>query len=370
MSRRWKLGVGVLAALVAFNVGLRILRDFTGGSPGGPRSSSYATGGAGLAAYAALLARTGHPVRPLRAFPHSAALDPAATVVLLDPDAVGHQDALALRRFLEAGGRLIAGGAERASWLGSVIEPAPRWSSLPAQGGPLAPVAELAGVNRIEGASAGSWSSTGEALPAYGDARRSLVAVDSVGKGRLLLLADAAPLQNRWLASADNASLGLGLAGADSRPVIFLEAYHGYGPSTGLSAIPTRWLLLFAGLGLAAVVLMLARGRRLGPPDREARELPPPRRDYVDALAGVLSRTGSPEEALAPVRAETQARIARRAALPASCSPDQIAAAGRTFGLTQEEVDAMLGRGPAARDLLAAGRALARSLNVESRRNE
>ena len=36
----------------------------------------------------------------------------------------------------------------------------------------------------------------------------------SAGRGRALLLADAAPLQNRLLGRADNAALGLALAGA------------------------------------------------------------------------------------------------------------------------------------------------------------
>jgi hypothetical protein len=309
MSRSWKIAIGVVAALVAFNVGLRILRSVTGGSPGGPRSSAYATGADGVAAYASLLARAGHRVRHVRAFPHAASLDPAATAFVLDPDFVERRDADALRSFVERGGRLVAGGSGATRWLGRLVAPGPERSSGGVEGAPLAPVPEVAGVERVQTAGDGSWRTTGAALPAFGDAQRSLLAVAAVGGGRVALLADASPLQNRLLADADNARLGLDLAGPATRPVLFLEAYHGYGESSGFAAIPGRWILLLSGLALAALVLMLARGRRLGPPELEERELPPPRRAYVDALAGVLARSRAPEEALAPVRAETQARI-------------------------------------------------------------
>ena len=57
-----------------------------------------------------------------------------------------------------------------------------------------------------------------------------------------MLLADDSPLQNAWLARDDNARLALGLAGPNTRPVEFFETYHGYGESSGLGAVPDRWL--------------------------------------------------------------------------------------------------------------------------------
>jgi hypothetical protein len=101
---------------------------------------------------------------------------------------------------------------------------------------------------------------------------------------------------------------------------------------------------------------MVARGRRLGPPEPAARELPPPRRAYVDALAHSLGRTRRPGDAAAPVRARARRTIARRAGLPADAADDDVRAAALRLGLEEGEADAVLGAG----DPIAAGTALAR----------
>jgi hypothetical protein len=53
---------------------------------------------------------------------------------------------------------------------------------------------------------------------------------------------------------------------------------------------------------LAAFAFMLARGRRLGPPEAAARELAPARRLYVESLGTLLARTRRPAEALESLR--------------------------------------------------------------------
>ena len=78
-------------------------------------------------------------------------------------------------------------------------------------------------------------------LPVLADRRRSLLSIAGEGKGRVLLLASSGPLQNEHLAQADNARLGIALAGAPTRRVVFAESYHGYGTSSGLGAIPWAW---------------------------------------------------------------------------------------------------------------------------------
>src|SRR5207237_9769608 len=121
---------------------------------------------------------------------------------------------------------------------------------------------------------------------------RSLLLVARAGRGRVALLADASPLQNRLLARADDAELGLALAGG--RPVAFVESVHGYGRATGVAAIPHSWLVAFAGLGLAALLLIWARGRRPGPPEDEGRQLPPARRGAGDARVGLARASRAP----------------------------------------------------------------------------
>jgi hypothetical protein len=344
-ARRTWIAVGALAgAIVLVNVALVLVRHYTA-DPGGPTSSSYATAPTGLAAYADLLAQNGHSVTQLRDAPARARLDPRSTVVLLDPGTVLRADAQALRRFLEAGGRLVAGGAEEQQWLDEVLERPPAWSIVGLEvARPRARVPETAGVSRVQTASEGSWSSTGGARPALGLRGRDLLVVAPVGHGRIALLADPSPLQNRLLAHADDAQLGLSLAGPASRPVAFVESVHGYGRTSGLGAVPGRWWFALGGLVFATLLLMWARGRRLGPPEALERPLPPPRREYVEALAALVERTRDPAAAVEPVQAELRRRLERHG--PA--------------GLSAGEVEAALAAPKRPEDVLVAGRALAR----------
>jgi hypothetical protein len=182
---------------------------------------------------------------------------------------------------------------------------------------------------------------------------------------RLLLLADETPLQNELLDEADNARLGLALAGPAGRPVRFLESFHGYGEATGLAAVPSRWWAAFALVFAAAVVLMLARGRRLGPAQLPTRDLPPPRRIYVESLGGVLARIRRKEKAIGPVRARAVALVRERAGLAPSATPRELRAAGERLGLRPDELEALFGAEQP--DVVAVGRALTR-LARESRR--
>jgi hypothetical protein len=335
---------------------LRVLGTLTGGTPGGPRSSSYATSRLGLAAYAELLGQAGHPIAQARTLPHTSQPSPAATVVLLDPPAVARRDALALRGFVARGGRLVAGGGNEA-WLRDLLRSPP--NGLVA-GILVAAAHGLGGAHRVVTAGAGAWSSAGRTRPLVTGSGRTVVTLATLGRGRVYLLADPSPLQNRLLGAADNAALGLALAGPPARPVEFLESYHGYGRSSGLAALPLAWKLLLAGLALAALVYMLARGRRLGPPEAEGRELPPPRREYVDALAAVLERTRRRDDAVEPVRRAARQAVLRRAGLPADARDDAVHAAATRLGLEEDEAAALAGVARTDRDVLTIGRALAR----------
>ena len=356
MTRGWKIAVAIAVGVVALNLGLRALRSLTGGSPGGRESSAYATRSDGVAAYAELLARAGHDVRRVRVEPRDAELDAGATAVVLDPPFVLDADASALRDFVSRGGRLVAADAD-GSWFRDVVDVEPALAGRPvARARPLAPVAEVAGVRAVHTRELAAWDDTGGALPILGRGRRVVAAVVNQGNGRAVLLADPSPLWNELLDEEDDAAFALAAAGPASRPVLFFETYHGYGRSSGLAAIPGRWWTAF-GLGaLAVLVLGLARGRRFGPPEADERELPPPRREYVESLAGVLARTRAPREALAPLRAEVRRRLARRTGIPPG-DDDRLAAAARRLGFADDEIAAVLGGGG---DVLAAGRALAR----------
>ena len=368
-ERRLRSNIGevpwsrVLLAVGGALFTLAVLGSFLpggGSSAGRSPSSSYSTRPDGLAAYAELLTRFGRPAERLRGDLEPGLLDPVMTVVALDAPTLDRRQAGHLRRFVQDGGRLLAGGFGADEWLGTVLDDPPAYSGDgPASAHPLRNVPEVEGVRAVKTAGNGSWETVGELTPVLGRGHLVVAATARVGQGEVVALADPSPLQNRLLDQADNAAFGLGLAGR-GRAVQFLEGPHGYGRGEGLAALPRRWRLALAGLGLATAVWLLARSRRLGPPEEEARPLPPPRRAYVDALAGTLARTRRPREATEPVRARARQLLAERAALPVEDHDEELRRAAGRLGLPADEVEAILGGAAGDESILAAGRALAR----------
>lgn len=292
---RWTL---ICVAVLGTFLALGILGDALGGGPGGPTSSSYATGAQGLAAWAELLSDTGHPVERLRTSLATAPLDPADTLVVLDPEALLHSEGQRLLAFVRAGGRLVFGGVEPRIALLALFTSSPEWSDTsPAGARPAKGAgATTSDVREVRTAGEGQWVSfAGYHAPFHNRDGGAPLLEREIGRGAIELLADASPLQNRLLATADNAQLGLNLAGARGRTVVFVESVHGYGESLGLRALPTRWWLAFAGLTLAGLLWIIGR-RRLGPPERAVTDEPPPRSDYTAAIALLLRRTGDEQE--------------------------------------------------------------------------
>ncbi len=296
--RGWLLAC---ATVVAMFLALGLLGEALGGNPSGPVSSSYATDSDGLAAWAELLSRTGHTVVQLRTPLARARLHPADTVVVLDPNALLPAEGARLLAFVRDGGRLVIGGSDAQSTLPAVIPRPPQWtgsssaSEFPAGGAGAG--ATVAGVSEVRSAGEGEWSATaGYRAPLRSAAGGSLLLERDLGRGTIELLADASPLQNRLLAAADNAQLALNLSGGRARPVVFVESVHGFGESSGLAALPGRWRVAFAGLALAGLLWILARGRRLGPAEDAGASAPPPRSAYVDAISLLLRRAREPGE--------------------------------------------------------------------------
>ena len=350
-----RIGLGIVAVLVGLNL-VAVLVDAAAPSPEGPRSSSFATAPQGLAAWAELARRSGHEVRALRDRPSDESLPDGGTVVMLDPQEFTAGQARALRRFAERGGRVIAGGRKPGAWMrgfGSV----PAWEA----GGSgdarvLVPGAETGGAARLRTVGEGRWRTAPDALPIVGAGDGAVALLRRAGEGRIVLVADTSPLQNRLLDEADNAAFALALTG--DGPLVFVEGPHGYGTATGLAALPARfrWGLLL--LGLSALLLIVARWPRMGPPEPPEEPLFPPRRAYVDALAATLARSRDRSTAIDAVRSAARERLARRAALPRDADDEAWIAAARAAGLDHEEARALVDA--TNDDGIAAGRALAR----------
>jgi hypothetical protein len=352
----WRVVVALAAVVIALNV-IAAIGNRLAPEPTGPPYSSYSTTADGTAGLAELLKRDGRRVERLRGSLADATLDPGATVFVLGADRLASVDEEVLSEFLARGGRLVAGGPGP-FWLEGVVGDAPEWSTGGSEGlRALVPAPEVRAVRTVAAIGSGVWELGGQGLPILGGDTGAVVVARPYAAGRALLLSDVSPLQNERLDEADNAALALGLAGDRDRKVIFVEGVHGFGETRGLAALPAEWKWALGGLGLAALTMMWAIGRRFGPPEDERRPLPPPRRRFVDAQALTLARTHQPQEAAEPVRGAARERLARRAALGPEAGEQQIRKAAEQLGLEPAETEAVLGHNP---DVVAAGRALAK----------
>jgi hypothetical protein len=347
------VGVGLIVGLnlVAWLIGTLL------GGPGGAPSSSYATTSEGFAAYSELLERAGHDVHQQRVDLITDSPESGETLVVIDAN-LPDGEADVVERFVSGGGTLVAGGEATTSWIGSIVVDPPSHS--PAGVTSARAVGEGVGdVETVTSAGIGSWSDPGDGDIVLAGSGRALLTAHDVGSGRVWLLADSSPLKNELLGTSDNAALGLALPRAGSN-VSFLETVHGYSTDTGFGAVPVNWRSALYAAGLAVLCYMWARGRRLGPPEQRSRELPPPRREYVDALASTLARSKHPAEAISPVVAAARARLCVRAGLPPDASDDAIARAARAEEMPEDEIRALTTRVGDEYSVVAAGRALAR----------
>jgi uncharacterized protein DUF4350 len=364
MSRSWWTVVGVVAvAVVALNLGLREVDQRTR-PPGGPTSSSFATAPDGAAAYAELLERFDRPVIRLREPPSEADLAPGSTLVLLDADGLTQDDWLAAKALLDMGGRLVYAGND-AAWLREVDDDLV-WRPRFAGTARVPPgTTRLGGARTVNADALGLWQENDGVLLEGEGGRGALALRRDFGLGEVVILSDASPLQNRLLAQADNAAFGLAVAGAPGRPVLFAESFHGYGEASGADAVPTSWWWVFGGLLLAAIVLALAQGRRLGPPELRGRDLPPARVEFAEALATQLVRTRPRGAAVPTVHRLVRERLLRSLRLPPDAADAEVRAAAGAREVDPEIVEAALAASQP--DLLAAGRALRKLERMEAK---
>ena len=300
--RRWflelspgrRLVVGAASVVLGVLVLVQAVQSTVGGSaPSGPSSSSLATSKNGLAAYASLLARSGSAVTQRRLpLGDGLPVTPGAALFVLGAPELDDRESAAVRRFVDDGGQLIAGGVESTLWINRIF-------SLEMESVPLASNGSK-GASLVDAGSPARRISTPsgigfdpEHLP-VGSVALALSADIPVAvslperSGSLVLLSDVSMLDNSQLAQRDNAAFGLGLP--DGRPVVFAESVHGFGPRGGLRGLPERWRWSLGFMLAATLAWMLSRARRNGPPEVPVRDLPPARREYVDALGVTLAR--------------------------------------------------------------------------------
>ena len=278
--------------------------------PGVP-SSPYATGPAGTAAFVTLLSQRGDAVtvdsQPLDA----ASIPSGATLVVIDPARWTASDRTVARSVVASGGKVVFVGAAPS---------APGPSLGPGGSVTLAAVAPGPVVRTVSGAlteGVGSLDDGVGVLRTGGDVRRDVVCANGTviaDDGGVVWVASSLPLRDANLASLDDAALAWNLGKPFGGPVVLDAADMAPAAiSTGLRALPT-WVQAALVLALLAVLTwIVSASRRFGPVERAARAAAPARIGYVDAMASLLSATGSAHvpAATAALSADTRRLLVR-----------------------------------------------------------
>lgn len=344
-----------LALVVVGNLAVALIGPlFRGDRVTGPFGSSYVTTALGSAGSAEILQAQGLQVHRIRDPLTPDRLDSSQTLIMVE---VGHSDLAdlelsALTSFVESGGRLILAGPDPSGLIDAVgpFGVAPEW----ALGGPLSARSSLPGVDLVPlsgRAKILSWDGEGVFLRGDGD---EVVGLEWTRvAGTVAWLADAEPFLNRSLAVEDSAGLVVSLVAG--RDVLFDEYHHGYGGESFFELLPDGWSTTLALLAVAGLTWLVSYGRRLGPPEETERRLPPERAVYVESVAGILSRSGDFEEAVAPVSDRAWRLLVSQAGLGAEATVEDVGRAAREAGVPAEEVEAWLG----GADPYSAGRVLA-----------
>ena len=275
----------------------------------GRAGSSFSTSAQGTVAFRELVAQNGHDVEQRRTPLGVRPPDPASTVVIVDGGSPFDRDVDALAEFLLLGGRLVA--VETA--IDGLVDSPPGPPFIGNGTGTASlPHDSVAGVTQIVIPNRLVWASAGSLLPVVPDQNSTVVGLATPGRGTLIAASDGSIFANEALDEGDNAALALAVVGPADRDVVFVEYVHGFTDASGLLGLPPRWQWVVVGLLVSAAMFLLAKGRRLGPPESPQRALPPPRVQNVEALAAALARTKDPAGAAAPLQLRARRALRRR----------------------------------------------------------
>ena len=200
------------------------------------------------------------------------------------------------------------------------------------------------------------------------DSDHSWLVATEVGAGRIVLLGSSTPFTNAWLEQGDNALLAAALFGPrpGERLVVIPRSPAGDVSFGLLDLVPDGvWRALIL-LGLAIVVAVVARARRLGRPVEE--RLPPvlPSAELASSLAGLSRRAGDRGGAADQLRARARATIARTLGMGPDAPPhDLVERFAATSRLDRSEIELAFVDGPVIDDteLLQVSEAVARVLH-------
>ncbi len=168
-------------------------------------------------------------------------------------------------------------------------------------------------------------------------------------RGGLILLGAAGMLSNDQVLEGDNAAVALRLLGQRSHLVWYVPSLADLRGADGVSlrSLLPDWLVpaLWAS-ALAAVAMVVWRGRRLGPLAREPLPVSVKAVETTRNLGRLYRRSGDRAHAAETLRSAARTRLAQHLRLPGRVHPghlvDDVAA---LTGRPREEIDVLIGPG-------------------------
>jgi hypothetical protein len=329
------IAAGVLVAMLAISL---IFARGAGTDEDIPSTYSAASGGSKAAFL--LLRESGYHVdtweRPLHDLPPGKDI----TLVLAEPAGFPASDEKQkLAAFLKSGGRLIAAGRFAGFYLPIDEEtPAPLagdvWTRVPAIS--LSPITRAA--PEIAMAPRAYWRDQTKVVPLYGEIDKPVVVEYKVGEGKVLWLADPAPLTNAGLKEPGNLEFLLAAIGnPEGKQVLWDEYVHGYERSN--MTAKSRSVIGWIGLQLAifAVAILATYSRRNGPvwiPEAESRLSP---LEFVRTLGGLYQHANASSVAVEIFYQRFRYLLTRRLGLSIHSSVHDLDRAMRDRGTIEDK---------------------------------
>jgi hypothetical protein len=288
-----------------------------------PVPSIYASGSGGARAAYLLLRDLHFHVRAWEEPPARLnALTLPAVLILAEPsESPSKADIASLRKFVEAGGRVLFCGASIPKFFpkAEVSDPVEgiEWKEFAAN----LPSATTRGADRVVIRPEVYWGPTDASqLPLYGSEDSVAVVSWKLGKGEVLWWAGATPLTNAGITRSGNLNLFLNSVGVGT-PIYWDEYFHGQRVS--LFSYVGKTPVVWAGVQvlLAALFLLFTFSRRSGPivmPSSVSRLSP---LEFVDTMGALYQHAGASSIPVDVSRRRLRLQLTRRLGMP-SATPD------------------------------------------------
>jgi hypothetical protein len=299
--------------------------------------SSYSSNWAGAKAAFLLLRELGYHAERWEQSPENLPSAPHGSVLVIAGPTEGATapERIAIRRFVSAGGRVLAAGASAAKIIPDAdATEVPDFNPQATTYRALLPSPYTRDAPEITMIAPDAWTSSANTwLPLYGQGDKIVAVSYRIGKGEIVWWASPSPLANGSIRDADNMAFFLDSIGPPDSHVLWDEYYHGAKGSLGAFILGTP--LPWAGLQLALVFLAILGtfSRRFGPiraPATESRLSP---LEFTETLGDLYRSAHASSAAVAVAYRRFRFALSRQLSVPATAKlPDVCRTAATRFG--------------------------------------